>query len=146
MKMIDGTAMTDLQADFVRYLVLEGCTQTEAARRAGYADPGPRAYELIRKPHVQAAILAEQRRVINGDLANIALRTLRNVMEDETAPASARVSAARTSLDIGGYTQKSNQADGQRDSINDMTYDELQDYVRRGREYLDQQSPEALAN
>ena len=146
MKMIDSTALTGLQAEFVRHLVLEGCSQTEAARRAGYADPGPRAYELIRKPHVQDAILAEQRRVINGDLANVALRTLRNVMEDETAPASARVSAARTSLEIGGYTQKTNPVDVQRDSINDMTYDELQDYIRRGREYLDQQTPPASAN
>lgn len=125
--------LTEQQAAFMRHVVLEGCSQTEAARRAGYADPAPRAYELVRKQHVMAAIREEQWRVIDGDLANVALQTLRDVMEGDSTPPAARVSTARTVLDIGGYMKRVDGDQHQDQPLAEMTRAELEEIVRAGK-------------
>lgn len=138
------TNLTEMRAEFVRHLVLHGCTQTEAARRAGYVNPSQRAWELVRDPHVMEAIREEQLRVIDGDLANVALKTLRDVMTDESSPASARVSAAKVALDIGGYRQRETSTD--RKPLDEMTTAELEGFIRDGQTALVAQAPIARPN
>lgn len=70
------TSLTEQQSEFVRHLVRNGCSQSEAAKRAGYSHPRQRAYELQQLAHIQEAIREEQCRLIDGNLANKALRTL----------------------------------------------------------------------
>lgn len=130
---------TEMQAAFVRYLVCEGCTQTEAARRAGYKDAGARAWELMQKPHILEAIHKERSRLIEGDLANVAMKTLRDVMGDKEAPASARVSAAKAAFDIGGYTKKADMAPARDKELSEMSIEELEALVIRGEKSLDMQ-------
>jgi hypothetical protein len=94
---------TSQQSSFISALVLEGCNPTEAARRAGYAHPKQRAHELLQKQHILAEIKREQSRALTGNLSNIALGTLQNVMENQKNPASARVAAARAVLEAAGH-------------------------------------------
>ena len=96
------TSLTDAQQNFVDELVSTGCTPTEAARRAGFAAPGQEAYRLMRKDHVVLAIREQRERVVSGHAANVAIATLVEIMTDKAAPASARVSAARTVCDAAG--------------------------------------------
>ena len=103
---LPGIDLTQGQAQFVRALVRNGCTPTKAAQIAGFASPRTAGYELMRMPHVSAAIAFERQRYISGELANVATGTLKAIMEDKAAPAAARVSAARTVLEMAGNLAK----------------------------------------
>lgn len=130
---------TDTQAAFISALVLEGCPPTEAARRAGYAQPKQRAHELLRKPHIIYLIRQEQARVITGDLTNLALRTLRRVMDDAESAPSAKVSACRAVLEASGYFKKEAPADAGTKNPFELTRAELQDMVANMKAQLEQQ-------
>ena len=60
-----------------------------------------------------------------ADLANVAGETIRQVMLDLDAPASARVSAARTALELAGDLGKAADTSGESKSLAEMTPDEL---------------------
>lgn len=128
--------LSDQQSAFVSALVRDGCNATEAARRAGYAQPKQRAYELLRKPHVLQAIRDEQARLLDGDLANVALRTLREVMESESSPASARVAASRAVLEASGYFKRGKEGQLAEEDILDMSEQELESFIAKGRETI----------
>jgi hypothetical protein len=66
-----------------------------------------------------------------GELANLAADTLRNVMIDDDAPAAAKVSAARTALELAGDlgAAAADQANGK--SLAEMTPDELGSLIDR---------------
>jgi phage terminase small subunit len=117
--------LTPMQGHFVRELVVSGVNPTEAARRAGFAVPREAGYRLSRLPHVMAAVRQERSRLFDGELANVAAETLRRVMTDDQAPAAARVSAARTVLEVTrelGRRQDDGSVDKQ---LHEMTPDEL---------------------
>jgi hypothetical protein len=95
-------ALTDNQQRFVDQLVTTGCTPTAAARLAGYSEPSVEASRLARKPHVVQAIREAQGRLITTAGANLALKTMCDIMGDVMAPASSRVSAARSMMEAAG--------------------------------------------
>ncbi len=101
-KGLHGADLTLKQRTFVVTLVRKGCNPTVAARTAGYADAKVSAYDLLRSNHIQEAVRFERARYVSSDLANIATSTLRAVMSDPLAPASARVQAARIVLELAG--------------------------------------------
>ncbi len=129
--------ITENQADFVRYLVRERYNPTEAARRAGYQHPRQRAYELLRKPNVARAIRTEQQAVLNGDLTSLAFDTLRDVMKNQAAPASAKVAASRAVLEAAGFFKKTDEDTPllEKDPLN-MTTEELEQFVMESRAKL----------
>ncbi len=94
--------LTIKQRAFVTTLVRTGCTPTQAARIAGYSDAKVSAHDLLRAAHIQTAVRFERSRYVMSDLANIATSTLKEVMLDHGSPASARVQAARTVLEMAG--------------------------------------------
>ena len=114
-----------MQRVFVTKLVRTGTNPTDAARQAGYADAGVSAHNLVRLPHVQAAIRMERQRFISGELANIATGTLRDILTDTEAPASARVQAARTVLEMSGDIGKSKRDDDEDRPLSELSADEL---------------------
>jgi phage terminase small subunit len=116
---------TEQQSRFVHHLVNDAVNPTEAARRAGYNHPKENAYNLTRNPHVQGMIRLERQRVYQTDLASLSVQTLKNVMTDDDAPASARVSAARTALELAGDLGKNADGSGSGRSLAEMTPDEL---------------------
>ena len=123
--------LTDQQQQFVHNLVTSGCNPTEAARTAGYAVPKQEAYRLTRLPHVQAAIRSERERLISAHGANVALATLMEIMKDQAAPASARVGASRTMLEVAGLFDKAGRDVTSGKSMSEMTVDELSDTIRK---------------
>lgn len=125
--------LTDIQSTFVRHLVLTGCTPTEAARHAGYAHAAQRATELVRKPHIVAAIREEQSRILDGDLTNVAMRTLKEVMENPKSPASARVAASRAVLEASGHFRRDRETLIEDKDPLDMTTQELEAFIRKSR-------------
>lgn len=118
--------LTEQQRDFVDKLVATGCTPTEAARAANYAIPHVEASRLIRKPHVLAAIREARERVVSGHSANLAVATLNEIMRDTQAPASARVSAARTVLEVSGDFDGRGRDIASGKALQEMSVDELE--------------------
>ena len=87
--------LSDRQSSFIFYLVHQGKGRTEAAPRQS-------AFNLTQSPKIIAKILQERNKVYQTELASTAVQTLKEVMEDTDAPASARIAAARTSLELAG--------------------------------------------
>lgn len=131
MGMIRQKSATEQQKKFVTYLVVENKNRTEAARLAGYAYPKQAAYELTKNPAVVSLIRQQRQTLYQTDLANLAADTLRNVMIDPDSPASAKVSAARTTLELSGDLNKA--GDGALDgrSLAELTPDELGSMIER---------------
>ena len=133
-------SLTEMQAAFVQHLVNGASSASDAARRAGYSGDGVRqvASQLMRKDHVQAAIRQEQFLKLNGDLANIALETLRSVMQDESAPAGARVTASVAVLERAGFSAQSGREVHQTKPVNEMTNAELSEFIASSRRFIEQ--------
>jgi hypothetical protein len=130
-------ALTEQQQRFVAELVASGCTGTEAARKAGFAAPGQEAYRLMRKGHVLAAIREEQTRLIGGSLTSIALKTLSDIMTDTGAPASARVSACRVVVEMGGLLDTGAGDAGKDVPLHEMTEAQLMRFMERAQAVVD---------
>lgn len=124
-KGLEGVDLTPMQRTFVLTLVRQGCTPTQAARVAGYADPKVSAHDLLRSAHIQTAIRFERSRYVMGDLANVATATLKDVMTDAQAPASARVAAARTVLELAGELGRGKTDAAADRPLSELTADEL---------------------
>ena len=90
--------LSDRQSSFIFYLVNQGKGRTEAARLAGFAAPRQSAFTLTQSPRIISKIRQERNKVYQTELASTAVQTLKEVMEDHGAPASARIAAARKSL------------------------------------------------
>ena len=123
--------LTDKQSKFVDYYVAEGKTQTEAARLAGYSFPEYEAYRLVRQPRMIQVIQAARQKYYQTNLANVAVSTLHQVMEDRNAPAAARVSAARTVLELAGELGPNSGNGSEGGSLSEMTPGELSRLIER---------------
>ena len=133
--------LTTQQAVFAREYVRLGGKGAEAAREAGFSEKSAAkyAYQLLEKPHVLAAIHAEQRRSF-AELASISLGQARMMLEDPKTPAGARVQLIMTTLDRAGHAAKrdvgdADDADGK--SLREMSIDELQDLARAVKANMD---------
>lgn len=124
-------SITDQQQDFVHYLVKENKNATEAARLAGYAHPKQSAYTLTRSPVVMAAMRLARQTTYQGELASLAANTLRQVMIDQDAPAAAKVSAARTALELAGDLGRNADDMTAGKSLAEMSPDELARLIDR---------------
>jgi len=100
-RFITGAEFTEQQQKFIE-AVTNGKPHTVAAVEAGYSDSRS-GWRLLRVPAIAAAIKERQAALLCGDLSGVALSTLRAVMIDETAPAAARVSAAKWTLEAAGH-------------------------------------------
>ena len=131
MGMIRKRSITDQQKDFVNYLVKESKNATEAARLAGYAHPKQSAYDLTRNPSIIMLLRQTRQTVYQTELATLSADTLRNVMLDMDAPASAKVSAARTALELAGDLGKNSEELANGKNLGEMTPDELGSLIDR---------------
>ncbi|WP_367872337.1 terminase small subunit [Luteolibacter sp. Populi] len=145
-------ALTDKQAKFAR-LVADGMQGAEAAKAAGYAN-GSRnslsvtASRLMQHAEVRREIFERREARLAGPLADKAMRCLEGIIEDETAPAAARVKAATFVLESAGhglqaklgYTRLGIEADKREPS--QMSLAELEAMVARTQERLRNITPE----
>ena len=123
--------LTDKQSKFVDYFVAEGKTQTEAARLAGYSFPEYEGYRLVRQPRMIQVIHAARQKYYQTNLANVAVSTLQQVMQDQNAPPAARVSAARTALELAGDLGPNSVNGSEGGSLCEMTPGELSRLIDR---------------
>ncbi|MGB1692768.1 MAG: hypothetical protein ACPHKR_01895 [bacterium] len=117
--------LTEMQQDFIHNLVRLGMNPTAAAREAGYSVPKMSAHDLTRSPRVAAAIRLARQTFYNTDLASLAGSTLRQIMEDSDAPAAARVTAARTALELAGDLDRSKGSDQAGRNLAELSPEEL---------------------
>lgn len=120
-----GIDLTPKQRAFISVLVRNGCTPTQAARDAGYSDAKTSAYDLLRLPHISAAVRMERERYISGELANVATGTLQAILTDKDAPAAARVQAARTVLEMSGEIGRNKRSSDDERPLSEMSAEEL---------------------
>ena len=102
MAKLKDNQFTDRQQEFITNLVRLGNNPTQSARLAGYKDPKQSAFNLVNSPKMCARIQQERLKLFQSDLSIVAVQTLKEVMQDKEAPASARVSACRSVLEIAG--------------------------------------------
>ena len=117
--------LTPMQQEYVHGIVRSTLNPTAAARVAGYSFPASASNDLARSPHVVLAIRQERMRLFECDLGNIAAETLRSIMTDATAPAAARVSAARTVLEVTKELGRRQEDSAHDRALSEMSADEL---------------------
>jgi phage terminase small subunit len=117
--------LSEREAIFVRDLG-KGYHHTVAATNAGYP-AGNDSYYLLRRPHIQAALASELRRILLTKAAPAATRLLYDFMVDDTKADKIRLECAKTILDRAGFiapkASENNSLD--RKSLIDMTAEEL---------------------
>jgi phage terminase small subunit len=122
--------LTPKQNTFLQHHVKHGMNPTQSARLAGYADPKQSAFQLVHSPAMIARIRLEREKLFHTDLATIATDTLKQVMESEEAPASAKVSACRTVLEVCNLLGKHSQTTGANSKdLSSMTPEELESVI-----------------
>ena len=142
----DGTfiapsALTDKQGQFVLAYVRNGGLATKAAEDAGYASPKNAAYDLLRLPHVLAAIRAERERSIHTEGANIAWATMKDLMQNPRYTGAVKFQAARWTLEAAGSGLAAPRAalglPDQDKPLSEMTLAELDAFMSAGRQALE---------
>ena len=123
-----------MQSVFVNCLGMEGKGPTESARVAGYSCPKQASYLLTRNPKKLRVLRQERQKVYQTDLAPLAIATIRQVMLDADAPASARVSASRTALELAGDLNKDKGGELSGRSLAELSPDELAGMIDRWEE------------
>ena len=87
---------------------------------------------MTQSPKIIAKIRQERHKVYQTELASTAVNTLKEVMEDKDAPASARIAAARTSLELAGDIGKHSQSQrNYEQNLAEMTPAELSAIIDR---------------
>jgi hypothetical protein len=133
-RLTSGRGLSEKQKIFVREYS-RGASATAAATVAGYSRPSTDGYRERKNPAVLQAIREAQTAQL-GSLAGVAINTMRDVMTDETAPAAARISAAKWALEAAGFGLESQKAQlrlglGEDKPLSEMTADELADFIVR---------------
>lgn len=112
---------TPSEAAFIKEYARTG-QATAAAQRAGYRAPQPSASHNLANPAIQAAIAAEQTKILFSEALPAAVHCLISLVKDARAPAGARVQASKVILD---RTLGSQDGAGAKDPA-EMTAEELQ--------------------
>ena len=98
---------------------------------AGYSFPEYEGYRLVRQPRMIQVIHTARQKYYQTNLANVAVSTLQQVMQDPNAPAAARVSAARTALELAGDLGPNSGNGSEGGSLCEMTPGELSRLIER---------------
>ncbi|MEG3080088.1 hypothetical protein R3F64_09455 [Halomonas sp. 5021] len=125
--------LTIKQNAFVAY-ASKGVSRTQAARLAGFSAPAVEAFRLMKLPHVVKALHEQRDAAIKGDLASMAVQTMRDLMNPAT-PAATRFNAARWILDQAGHKAQGAVPDESR-SLEEMSSEELSQAVASGMQAL----------
>ena len=81
-------------------------------------------------------IQAARQKYYQTNLVNVAVSTLQQVMQDPNAPAAARVSAARTALELAGDLGPNSDNGPEQGSLCEMTPVELSSLIERWEDEL----------
>ncbi len=135
----DGTikgrsGLSEKQKDFVSHIT-SGKTATEAARLAGYAEPGQEGWRLKNTPSVKAAILNVIEGDIQTDIVVLAARVHKELLESPETPPSVKGQMIKLAYDKAGIGENSKdikEIAGK--ALAEMTREELQSIAFGGGE------------
>lgn len=125
--------LTEMQADYVRYLI-SGKSPEDAVIAAGYtADAYATAYRLSRTPAVTAVMRSEINRLLVVEGLPLAYQTLLQLAKDSSVNPAVRRACARDLMDRAGIVPpKASAADpGGQKPLSEMSSDELRGLVDR---------------
>lgn len=136
---LKGGRLTGRERLFVRHMA-QTSDQTYAATKAGYSQATQRGSELMAKPAIKAAVLAEAERILRDELLPLALATHKRLLTDAAVPAGAQLGATKLAYDrtLGVDEVKADK------EPSEMTYDELQASIDQLRQAQDQLAGQAL--
>lgn len=126
-------ALNDQQRKFVDAIV-SGASNEEAVKLAGYADTTYPAH-VLRGTAVQAAISAWCDAQLNGELKQLAVVALKDLLKEKT-PAATRFAAAKLVL----IETKPDERKGDK-PLTEMSIDELEELIRRQEASLKDVTP-----
>lgn len=136
--LMECAGLTLQQSRFAYLVGRDGISLTQAAEQAGFANAGNYGSKLMRNPHVRAAVHQIRQGAIEGDLASLALSTMRKLMADDLTPAPVRFQAAKWSLETAGHAaMKEANLPAPEKNLSEMTLDELEAFISRGETALD---------
>lgn len=140
--------LTAKQSAFVSQFVALGGQQGKAAELAGYADAAASAHRLVRLPHIQAAIRAEQARLVLEGGAK-GLQWMVKALDDAKLPGAVRFQSAKWLAEAAGHGLAAQRAQlglpASDKPLSDMTLDELDAFIaagKRGVEHMKAQAAE----
>jgi len=131
--------LTAQQTRFAYAVGKDGMSCAKAAEVAGFAHPASYGSALMRNPHIRAAVHQIRQGAIEGDLASLALSTMRTLMRDDLTPAPVRFQAAKWTLETCGHRAAAEAAGAPapEKSLSDMSLQELEAFIARGESALD---------
>lgn len=130
--------LTAQERGFVKHMARTG-DQTYAAEKAGYSQPMTRASQLMAKPAIKSAVLAEADRTLRDELLPLALAAHKQLLTEAAVPAGARLGAVKLTYDrtLGSDEDKAGK------EPSEMSYDELQRSIEQLRQAQDRLAEQA---
>jgi phage terminase small subunit len=136
--------LTERQAAFISIFTTEPGAigdPTESARRAGYSHTRARdiARQVMALPHVKEAIYQANKNKISGSMLTKAVEVVHAILNDPKASDKLKLEASKTVMDRAGLVAMRTPEDGSQyrnKRPEDMSIDELQDFIRRGDEAM----------
>ena len=124
--------LTERMHDFA-IRVSNGVPPTDAATLAGYKSPKVEAWRLLQLPKVQKFLKKARQNRIDGELAGLALSTLKDLLTDKETSAETRRKAAKDVLEMAGHGDKSqqNQDDTNGKPLSEFTSEDFEVAIRR---------------
>lgn len=132
MREISATRLTDMQSAFVRFMSETG-NGPDSAKRAGFRPDHAAAafYDLMRVPHVLAALQSEVRRNLVAD-APMARRVIVEIANNAEISPKVRLDAAKILLERAGHVAPRAAAEKPADQpLHEMTTDQLRELAGR---------------
>ncbi len=132
--------LTERQAEFVKCYIITGDIGGSALK-AGYSSvvDGSR---LLRLSHVVAAVHREIQRQLISDVAPLAFRTIRRMLEAPDTPHGVRADLAIKAMRLAGHVQPTNRDQVAEKAPSEMTRDEMLAWIDRNQAEIDKAEAE----
>jgi hypothetical protein len=135
---VKGGRLTSMEKTFAGHMARTN-DASYAAHKAGYGTPRSRGSELMAKPAVRNAVMAEAERILRDELLPLALETHKRLLSDKATPAGAQVTAVKLAYDRTLGVDDGKQAK----EPSEMTYDELQASIEELQQQRDSLADQA---
>lgn len=118
--------------------MLKWKTPEEAAALAGYPQPDVAAYDLLGRPHVKKHLSMRAVRQVFGKLLPTALQAHWEILQDPSAPASARMTAIKETYNLAGLHEEAvdTVSSANVKTIAEMSTEDLQEMIEKAERAL----------
>lgn len=141
MQLLTGSSLlNDQQRRFVRFVAKNGCDWERAAEAAGYhADYGR---ELRKNPAIAAALHEMIQLDLKSELAPMAYRVAKTLLEDTNVSPRVRADVAFKILDRAGHIVPTRKDSAPQKALSEMSQAELLAFIERNQAEIDKAEAE----